>query len=141
MEDRLKRFREVMERDSAGFGFSYDKKKSRDEFPVFSKQMSNNWDLCWTLQHINMFALAPQEGFFSPNLDLRYTNLYGSTDRARGGEFLLFRYQHILPGFGNAYWKFRNLEELDRAVSAHLRLYGMMAPMFGHSVAIANLNA
>ena len=83
MEDRFATFREVMERGSASLGFCYDKQKSRDEFPVFSKHLIGGWDLCWTLHDIDMFALPPIEGCFSPKLDLRGANLRGDSDNAR----------------------------------------------------------
>jgi hypothetical protein len=139
MEHRFAKSNEVMGRDSATLGFSYDRKKSREEFPVFSKQLTENWDLCWTLQHTDMFALTPIEGSFAPNLDLRGANIPGDADKARTGEFLLFRYQHIVPGFGSAYWKFRSLNELERVVKAHLCMYRLMAPILESSVISSNL--
>jgi hypothetical protein len=134
MEDRFATFREVMERASASPGFCYDKQKSRDEFPVFSKHLIEGWDLSWTLQEIDMFALTPIEGCFSPKLDLRGANLRGDSDNARTREFLVFRYQHIVPGFGAAYWKFRNLSELERGINAHMYLYRLMSPILESSV-------
>jgi hypothetical protein len=80
-----------------------------------------------------MFALTPTEGCFSPKLDLRGTNLRGDSDNARTREFLVFRYQNIIPGFGSAYWKFRNLSELERAINA-MYLYRLMAPILEGSV-------
>jgi hypothetical protein len=139
MEDRFATFREVMERTSAALGFCYDKQKSRDEFPVFSKHLIEGWDLCWTLQDADMFALTPMEGCFSPKLDLRGANLRGDSDSARTREFLVFRYQHIVPGFGGAYWKFRNLGELERAINAHMYLYRLMAPILEGSVTSMSL--
>jgi hypothetical protein len=140
MENRFATLREAMELEATSLGFTYDKKKARDEFPVFSKRLCENWDLCWTLQHIEMFALTPLEGSFFPNLDLRRANISGSTDNVRVGEVLLFRYQHIVPGFGSAYCNFRNLGELERAVKAHLHMYRLMAPTLEGSVTSIDLN-
>jgi hypothetical protein len=139
MEDRFAKYQEVMDRVSVPLGFQYDKQKSRDEFPVFSKHLSDGWDLCWTLQHTDMFALTPKEGCFAPNLELRGANMVGDADKARSREVLFFRYQHIVPGFGGAYRKFRNLAELEWAIGAHLRLYKLMSPILEASVTSASL--
>jgi hypothetical protein len=139
MEDRFAKYQEVMDRVSIPLGFQYDKQKSRDEFPVFSKHLTDGWDLCWTLQHTDMFALTPKEGCFAPNLDLRGANMAGDADKARAQESLFFRYQHIVPGFGIAYWKFRNLAELEWAIRAHLCLYKMMSPILEASITSTSL--
>jgi len=62
-------------------------------------------------------------------LEIRYRELSGSIDRARAGEFLFIRHHDIVPGFGNAYWKFFDLNELETIIKAHLHLYGLMAPI------------
>jgi hypothetical protein len=139
MEDRFAKFQEVMNRISVPLGFRYDKQKSRDEFPVFSKQLNDGWDLCWALQHTDMFALTPTHGCFEPSLDLRGANMAGDSDKARSREFLIFRYQNIVPGFASAYSKFRNLAELEWAITAHLALYNLMSPILEASVATTSL--
>jgi len=139
MEDRFAKYQEVMDRAFKPHGFRYDKQKSRDEFPVFSKHLTDGWDLCWTLQHTDMFALTPKEGCLAPNLDLRGANMAGDADKARSREFLFFRYQHIVPGFGSAYWKFRNLTELEWAIGAHLCLYKLMSPILEASITSTDL--
>jgi hypothetical protein len=140
MEDRFYRYQGVMNDVCVALGFRYDPQKSRDEFPVFSKQPIDGWDLCWTLQHTDTFALTPKLGCFAPNLDLRGANLAGDVDKARSREFLCFRYQSIVPGFDRAYWKFRNLVELEWAIRAHLTLYELIMPILEASVAGAGLD-
>jgi hypothetical protein len=139
MEDRFAKYQEVMNHVSVPLGFRYDKQKSRDEFPVFSKQLSDGWDLCWTLQQTDMFALTSKHGCFEPNLDLRGTNMAGDADKARSREFLFFRYQNIVPGFDSAYWKFRSLTELEWAIRAHLTLYKLMSAILEASVTTTSL--
>ena len=139
MEDRFAKYREVMDRIAGSLGFQFDDLKSRDEFPVFSKHLNDGWALCWTLQQTDMFALTPKEGCLSPNLDLRSANMVGDADKARSREFLFFRYQHIIPGFGSAYWKFRNLTELEWAIGAHLCLYQLISPVLEASITSTSL--
>jgi len=139
MEDRLETFNEVMESEVIPLGFTYDKRKARGEFSVYSKRLSANWDLCWTLQYVEMFAMTPHEGYFSPNLDLRRADIGGDPDKAKAYELLLFRYQHMLPGFGSAYCKFRSLAELRLVISAHIQMYRLMAPTLEQGIASTEL--
>jgi len=69
------------------------------------------------------------EGYFVPYLELRGRNVRGRIGKAEMGEFLFIDVRHIVPGFGNAYWKFYGLDELETIIKANLCLYGLMAPM------------
>ena len=122
-------FTAVMERDAAPLGFHYDKPKSRPNYPVFSKPITDDWHLCWVIEEARSFFHSPLEGSFQPYLELRSRQLCGSLAKARSGEFLLIRYAGVVPGFFNGYWNFFDLEELETVIKAHLYLYGLMAPI------------
>lgn len=122
-------FAAVMERDAASLGFQYDKANSRPNYPVFSKPMSDNWDLCWLIEEARAFFHSPLEGRFEPCLELRSRQLRGTLANVESGEFLLIRYAGIVPGFPNGYRKFFDLDELETATKAHLHLYSLMAPV------------
>ena len=134
MEERFEVFRCVMERDAGMQGFGYDLQKSRREYPVYTKMLTDQWHLCWTLSHLDMFALSPQDGIINFTLDLRSAGLAGTTENARAGEFLLFRFQGILPGFNDAYRKFVNLEEQETILKAHLTMYKVISPILESAV-------
>ena len=122
-------FKAVMERDAAGLGFHYDRPKSRPNYPVFSKEVSEDWDLCWAIEDAKMFFFTPLEGHFSPYLQVRSRKLRGSLRKAQPGEVLFLSYRLLVPAFGNAYWEFYALDELETMIKANLHLYGLAAPV------------
>jgi hypothetical protein len=122
-------FSAVMERDSAGAGFRLDKRKSRPGYPIFSKAISDDWDLCWEIEDSQSFFPSPFEGRFAPRLGIRHRELRGSLAKIQSGETLHIRYAGIIPGFFNGYWEFVDLAELETAIKAHLYFYSLMAPI------------
>ena len=119
----------VMKREALPLGFRFDKTNSNLNYPVFSKEITADWDLCWTIDDVKAFCWSPTQGNFEPHLGLRNRHSRGRLDKARAGEFLFIGYQHIVPGFGNAYWTFHDLEELEAMIKAHLYFYSLMAPI------------
>jgi hypothetical protein len=124
---RYRFFAAVMEREAAALGFHYDKPKSRPNYPVFSKPMSDEWDLCWAIEEARAFFHSPFEGHFSPYLEIRGRTFRGSVAKGKSGEFLHIRYASVVPGFSNGYWTFFDLDQLETAIMAHLHLYSLMA--------------
>jgi len=122
-------FAAIMERDAVSYGFHYDKAKSRPNYPVFSRAITEDWHLCWAIEEARAFFHSPFEGRFSPFLEIRGRNLHGTLAKAESGEFLHIRYATVVPGFLGGYWKFFDLDELERVIKAHLYLYGLMAPI------------
>jgi hypothetical protein len=122
-------FAAVMERDAASLGFHYDRPKSRPNYPVFSKAITEDWHLCWAIEEPRAFFHSPFEGTFSPFLEIRGCNLRGTLAKAESGESLHIRYSIAVPGFFSGYWKFFDLDELETAIKAHLFLYSLMAPI------------
>jgi hypothetical protein len=120
-------FAAVMERDAASLGFHYDKSKSRPNYPIFSKLITDEWHLCWAIEDARAFFCSPFEGRFEPSLELRGRHLTGSLAKAKSGEFLIFRYPAVVPGYYTGYREFSDLDQLEREIQAHLYLYGLMA--------------
>lgn len=116
----------VMERDAAALGFQYDKTKSQLNYPVFSKPVTDDWHLCWTIKYAPSF-LDSFEGLFEPLLELRSRQMPSNSDKAEVGEYLLLRYEPV--GLG-AYRPFLNLDQLERNIKAHLYFYSLMTPAF-----------
>jgi hypothetical protein len=121
-------FSNIMNQNALPLGFELDSKRSRTTYPVFSKQVGANWDLCWTIEEPKAFYLNANEGRFTPYLQVRSRNLVGRIDSGETGEFLLIRHSRIVPGFFGAYGKFSDLGGLETMIKAHLFLYGLMAP-------------
>jgi hypothetical protein len=119
----------VMKRDAAALGFEFDSRKSRLGYPVFSKQIDEEWDICWALEEPKSFYQNSVEGRFAPYLEIRNRYLIGSVENGKSGEFLFIRYHQIVPGFTGAYGKFFKLDELETMIKAHLCLYRLMAPI------------
>lgn len=122
-------FSAIMERDATPLGFCYDRSKSRPNYPVFSKSVSKDWDVCWAIEEANMFYWNPFEGRFMPFLEVRGRIREGRIGNAEPGEFLHIRYAGIVPGFFNAYRAFHTLDQLETMIKAHLRLYHLMEPI------------
>jgi hypothetical protein len=122
-------FAAVMERDATPLGFCYDKSKSRAGYPVFSKVITKDWDICWAIEEPKTFFWSPFEGRCVPFLELRGRTLRGPIDSVQPGEFLRIRYANVVPGFFGAYRTFHGLDELETMIKAHLCLYGLMAPI------------
>jgi hypothetical protein len=55
-------FAAVMEHDAAPLGFHYDKPKSRPNYPIFSKAITDDWHLCWVIEEARSFFHSPLEG-------------------------------------------------------------------------------
>lgn len=130
--DRRRRhafFAAVMKQNIGMLGFELDKLKSRAGFSVFSRQIGSDWDLCWALEEPNSLTFDDFKGSFRPYLEIRHRNLKGSIKSAKNGQFLIIRYDRVVPGFFNGYGQFSSLEELETVIKAHLRLYGLMAPI------------
>jgi hypothetical protein len=123
---RYRFFRAVMERDAAPLGFHYDNKKSRRDYPIFSKSVTDDWHLCWAIEERRSFFHSPFEGNFSPHLELRSRQLVGTLSKSEPGEYLHIRYAGSV--LSNGYWTFFNLDELETAIKAHLYLYSLIAP-------------
>ena len=122
-------FAAVMERDAAPLGFRYDTAKSRTNYPIFSKAITDDWHLCWVIEEAREFFHSPFEGRFQPFLELRSRLLGGRLTNVESGEFLHIPHASVVPGFFNGYWKFFDLDGLETSIRAHLYLYGLMAPI------------
>lgn len=123
---RYRFFLAAMERDLEPLGFANDRAKSRTNFPVFTRQISKTWDFCWSLADPKALVRAPSEGFFRPSLEVRHRQLGGSLEKAELGNFLIIRYQDIVPNFGRTYMRFSSLSELETIIRAHLCLYALI---------------
>jgi hypothetical protein len=122
-------FSAVMEQNVTALGFEFDARRARTHYPIFSKRVSADWDLCWALEESKAFCSSAFEGRFAPYLEVRSRSLIGSIESRNTGEFLFIRYQQIVPGFSSAYGKFLGLRELETMIKAHLYLYSLMAPI------------
>jgi hypothetical protein len=122
-------FLAVMEREAKNLGFFYDKKRSSTICPVFSNRVTAEWDLCLFIEDFLTFVLTPFDGIFDLYLEIRPRELPGGSRKGRAEEYPRMRLDRVVPGFTNAYRKFRNLQELETIIKAHLFLYGLMAPI------------
>jgi hypothetical protein len=127
-------YKAVMERDAAPLGFRLDQSRSLASFPVFAKEITESWDLCWSVEDARMFCWSSTEGRFNPCLLICRKGLSGNLAGAVAGEFMPIDYRFIVPGFGNAYWVFDDLDDLEVAIRAHLGLYRIVTPMLEKAV-------
>jgi hypothetical protein len=128
-EDRYKFFEVVMERNASSLGFEYDKVKSVKCRAIFTKKISDTWDLCWAIEEARQFYFSPMKGNFQLSLELRGRHVNGSLETAKPGTFLIIRFQNIIPGFLRSYWEFFDFDQLEVIIKAHLYLYSLVSPM------------
>lgn len=127
-EGRYSLFNAVMYQSTHSTGLQFDKSRSRSAYPVFTKPINDNWDLCLVIEEPRFFNWSASEGDFSPFLEVRSKKLRGKLNKAEPGEFLNLRYCEIVPGFFSAYRKFCSLAELETIIKAHLCLYETITP-------------
>lgn len=120
-------FSAVMARDASPLGFQHDKRRSKPEYPVFTKPLTPDWDLCWSIEERTFFQWNQFEGRFEPALTLRSRTLRGRSSKIPG-QILGIDYPETVHGFGNGYRTFRDLDELETAIKAHLKLYELTFP-------------
>jgi hypothetical protein len=128
IDGRYASFTAIMKRDATPLGFYYDKGKSHLTYPVFSKSVSKDWDVCWAIEEPDLFCLGPFQGNLTPYLEVRARTSRGRVDNLKLGESLQIRYAAIVPGFYGAYRVFHTLDQLETLIKAHLCLYHLMAP-------------
>jgi hypothetical protein len=127
-DGRYALFKGVMHRDASASGFQFDTGRSRSRFPVFSKPVSEEWDLCWAIEEPNFFLWNPTEGHFEPHLELRVRGLNGRAAGATPGTLMQIRYVLATPSFFTAYRTFQRPEELETLIKAHLFLFSLVGP-------------
>lgn len=125
---RYELFWEIMSQEAVRLGFEYDRAKSKSGYPVFSKHGGGDWDLCWAIEDAVAFFPGPKEGSLELSLELRPRGLTGRLSNAGPGQFLIFAYQRIVPGFLAAYRQFHSFSELALCIHARLTLYSLIAP-------------
>jgi hypothetical protein len=122
--DRYAFFVDVMLRDAASLGFEFDKARSRATRPFFSKQLTDDWRLCWSVDD-RFFLFAQTEGRFLPSLHLCSRKVGNPHTVTEPFQTLQTRYNVF--GLQTAYWVFHDFDQLERAVNAHLRLYSLLS--------------
>jgi hypothetical protein len=122
-DTRFSVYGSVMSSAGKAVGFAHDQGKSYDEYPIFSKPLTPNWDLCWTIEDVAAFTFARDQAVMRLNVELRARKLKGPIRRAKNGEAFGIQLARIVPSFGWAYNFCRNLQELETAIKAHWCLY------------------
>jgi hypothetical protein len=132
-------FAEVIAKAFLLAGFRPDARRSKALFPVVSKPLNAEWDICWspesprTLRHE---PLPSRKGDVRQNrhLDLR---CYVCRRRRTGYAFIPIgfdsldlmeiRIQFIQHGFSWAYVLYDGVEEFEFVIGAHAFLYGLVS--------------
>lgn len=126
-EGRYQLYRAAMERELNSSHFKYDKSRSRPSWPVFSKELSRDWLLSWSLADADTFSMFADQG----RLDLRLHIRNRSFRRAvlasdQEDRFLKIPYPYLVEGFCSAYTKFQGMEDLELCIKAYAELYKMV---------------
>lgn len=119
-------FVDVMSRDAAALGFEFDKARSRATRVFFSKPLTDDWHLCWSVDD-RFFLFTQTEGRFLLSLHLCSRKVGSPREVREPFQVLQIRYDALIYGFATAYWRFDDFHQLERAVKAHLQLYSLAA--------------
>jgi hypothetical protein len=118
-------YRELMGENAGALGFHHDPHQSMGTYSVFSKPVMGDWSLCLILEDTKKLYRDPLSGIYEPKLMLRHNSLKGEPGNNALGKFLVFDYASTVFGFPSSYWEFRDFDELELHVSAHIFLYGL----------------
>ena len=116
----------LMDKEVIKYGFSFDKAKSKRKYPIYSKSIIGDWELCWAIEERQPFCMDFYEGCLLPYLEVRHR-----TDRVvyadhKASDVMRIGYSAIIPGFFTGYRKFSDFRQMEIIIKAHLYLYGMM---------------
>lgn len=120
--DWLACYAACMQRYAAPLGFHLDERKSTGVVPIFSKEVAEGWDLCWSME-TPLFIGSPTGGLFGPALQLRSRKLRGSTKELPYYNYLEFNYTAVVPDFKAGYHGFTDVASLETIIIAHLTVY------------------
>lgn len=126
---RFKFASHVMERELAPLEFRRVRTNAAKSGVVVSKSITPHWHLDWSIADPDLFYFDPGKGSLTLNLKMRAANA-AKTDRDDElGKVLSVSYAALVYGFSTTYMAFRELEELEMNIKAHMQLYRLVAPM------------
>lgn len=119
-------------------GFDRDTFRSTTDFPVVSKSINPDWDICWSPESNRTLRWLPRghsgDIYKMSILDLQ---CYVRSKGARGFvnvpvgfkclDIMPIRVQFLECGFGWAYSRFDGIEELPVVINAHAFIYKLVA--------------
>lgn len=122
----------------ASCGFTYDKRRSTNQRPLFSKQLNANWDLCLIIPDTAHIAWLDQpHGHLSFALLVAYRDwsAYRSKIKAKDDQILTLRYGWAaLQHFGGAYLRFESLKDVEIITAAYLELFKIVSPVIEEAI-------
>jgi hypothetical protein len=135
-QHRYQCFLDVSKETLAPCGFKPDMRRGRASYPVLSKELTDEWDICWVVGDDPLFATVLDKGFVAPRIELRHRGLVTRVINKpeHQGKFLIVRYQDLVPRFASAYFQFTSLPILDHCIRAHLELYKLIGPTLEQAV-------
>jgi hypothetical protein len=127
---RIEALNEAFIRFGAPLGFRRSPALSKKWYPVYSREISEDWHLCWSLEDAQQFLQGQglSRALLALRLDFRLAGVKGDIDAANRGEAFAIPLRHQLIGFAQAYWRVANSAEVATVVKAHLALYQEACP-------------
>jgi hypothetical protein len=127
-----------LEKNFASFGFARNDARSNKFLPVFSKSLTDEWDICISPESDRTFRLLSRtnlgdyESTVALNLRLYVCakNYRRSVQIPLGFDFLdmmLIRYEFLVPGFAWAYSNFASAADIEVIAAAHATLYELVS--------------
>jgi hypothetical protein len=124
-------------RSLEGTAYDYDRKRSKPNFPVFSRKINSTWSLCLALTEERFLTVKQR---YIDEFGRKWTPFYMSCYLSSGRkisrvqvplnveryDFMVVRYHRMIPGFFNAYSKYDNLSELYLVIDAWVSLFKLV---------------
>ncbi len=119
-KSRIKLVENLMGGFRSKVGKSWRAAVGRRCFLEFVSEVNEEWELSLHIVDKRDFLELPLKGYYYP--ELRVQRRAANQKRKVLGQYLIFSYSKLIPGFSIAYREFFSIEQLGAAVSAHLTL-------------------
>jgi hypothetical protein len=102
-------------------------------FLEFVSEIDQEWELSLHIIDKRDFLLTPLKGYFV--LELRVQKKSVDQKQKILGQYLIFNYSGLVPGFSIAYWEFFSIDQLRAIVLAHLTLIDVLLKIIKKPIA------
>lgn len=126
---RFKFASRVMEQELAPLEFRRVRTNVAKSGVVVSKSITQYWHLDWSIADPDLFYFDPSKGSLIFNLKMRAADAVKTDRDDEFGKVLSVGYAALVYGFSTAYMAFRELDELEMNIKAHMQLYRLVAPV------------
>lgn len=109
-------------------GFKYNEKQSTEQYPVFTRMLNDQWNLCFAFRDADRYIHSEVIAGLPLVLQIRPINAKPQKSRLLGHEFLTISWDRIHPTLFTSYFECASKEEMEVCLRAKVRLFSLMQP-------------